>query len=206
MWKTARGLGVTDAALAILIFLTASTSSAPAHALQAGAVLANFSNVISRGYQAAPALMLGLAVAAGLLILTLVSLAVQPRALPLEKMRRIHGEPGEGGATDQDAQPVRVPAHPFLEIEGASGARCAILRDMLRIGREDDNDIRIPSRAVQRYHAAIYREEFDDWHIAALAGGNVLVVNGRRCSEARLVDGDVIQLGPGTLRFRGGHA
>jgi pSer/pThr/pTyr-binding forkhead associated (FHA) protein len=86
--------------------------------------------------------------------------------------------------------------------------RCAIPRDMLRIGREDDNDIRIPSGAVHRYHAAIHREDYDDWHITDLSGveGNGMIVNGRRCCEAQLRDGDLIQLGPGRLRFRAGSA
>ena len=86
--------------------------------------------------------------------------------------------------------------------------RCAIQRDMLRIGREDDNDIRIPNSSIHRYHAAIHREEYDDWHMTDLSGveGNGLIVNGRRCFEARLTDGDLIQLGPGRLRFRDGFA
>lgn len=96
---------------------------------------------------------------------------------------------------------------PFVEVEsGGKGMRCAIPGDMLRIGREDDNDIRIPSGAVHRYHAAIYRKDYDDWHITDLSGveGNGLIVNGRRCCEARLNDGDLIQLGPGKLRFHAG--
>jgi hypothetical protein len=93
---------------------------------------------------------------------------------------------------------------PFVEIENGQGQRCAIVLDMLRIGREDDNDIRIASRFVHRYHAAIHREGYEDWHITDLTGveSNGLIVNGKRCCEARLRDGDLIQLGPGKLRFR----
>ena len=96
----------------------------------------------------------------------------------------------------------------YLEIVGVANARFAIARDMLRIGREDDNDIRIPSAAVHRYHAAIYREQVGDWHIADLSGrdGNGIRVNGQKCFDAQLSDGDVIELGPGRLRFRAGYA
>jgi pSer/pThr/pTyr-binding forkhead associated (FHA) protein len=105
-----------------------------------------------------------------------------------------------------DAAAGGLRRHPFVEIENGRGQRCAILRDMLRLGREDDNDIRIPSRYVHRYHAAIHREDFDDWLITDLTGveSNGLIVNGKRCCEARLNDGDLIQLGPGKLRFRFG--
>jgi pSer/pThr/pTyr-binding forkhead associated (FHA) protein len=101
---------------------------------------------------------------------------------------------------------ARHPARAYLEIAGVENSQFAIARDMLRIGREDDNDIRIPSKDVHRYHAAIYREHDDDWYIADLSGngGNGVRVNGRVCSEARLKDGDIIELGPGRLRFRAG--
>lgn len=96
----------------------------------------------------------------------------------------------------------------FLEVVGGRGGRFAISRDMMRIGREDDNDIRIPNGAVHRYHAAISRENLDEWRITDLSGldGNGVIVNGRRCGHALLADGDVIQLGPGRLRFRTGAA
>lgn len=96
----------------------------------------------------------------------------------------------------------------FLEVVGDRGGRFAISRDMMRIGREDDNDIRIPNAAVHRYHAAISRENLDEWRITDLSGldGNGVIVNGRRCGHALLADGDVIQLGPGCLRFRAGTA
>ena len=97
--------------------------------------------------------------------------------------------------SSKSSQAVRACAVPFSAICCASD-------------REDDNDIRIPNGSIHRYHAAIHREEYDDWHITDLSGveGNGLIVNGRRCCEARLTDGDLIQLGPGRLRFRDGFA
>ncbi len=77
---------------------------------------------------------------------------------------------------------------------------------MLRIGRAEDNDIRIPSEGVQRYHAAISREDFGDYSITDLTGldGSGVIVNGQHCGAARLHDGDIIELGPGRLRFHAG--
>ena len=95
----------------------------------------------------------------------------------------------------------------YLEVVGADDRRFAIERDMLRIGREDDNDIRISSKDVHRYHAAIYRQHLDEWHVADLSGfsGNGIRVNGKTYRDVRLTDGDIIELGPGRLRFRTGH-
>jgi hypothetical protein len=163
--------------------------------------------MLLEGYRAAPALMLGLALAAGLPLLTMAIKILEPLTRSPDATRRYR--PGRKEEFDADVADVRGlhRSSPFVEVEnGGRGLRCAILRDMLRIGREDDNDIRIPSRFVHRYHAAIHREDYDDWHITDLTGveSNGMIVNGRRCCEARLNDGDLIQLGPGKLRFRVG--
>ena len=89
---------------------------------------------------------------------------------------------------------------------GSANTRFDILRDMLRIGRAEDNDISIPSEGVHRYHAAISREDFGDYTITDLTGldGSGVIVNGRHCDAAHLHDGDIIELGPGRLRFHAG--
>ncbi len=162
---------------------------------------------IFESYRVAPALMPGLALAASLPLLTVLNKIIEPLSRSPDATRRYR--PGRDDKFEADVTDVRGshPRLPFVEIEnGGRGMRCAILRDMLRIGREVDNDIRIPSRSVHRYHAAIHREDYDDWHITDLTGveSNGLIVNGKRCCEARLSDGDLIQLGPGKLRFRAG--
>jgi hypothetical protein len=164
---------------------------------------------IVEGYRVAPALMLGLALAIGLPLLAAASRIVRGTGHPSDAVQLSKiGSGGEDNAelADDSVTPV---SPPFLELEsGGKSLRYTILRDMLRIGREEDNDIRIPRRGVHRYHAAIHREDYDDWHITDLSGleSHGLIVNGRRCREARLNDGDLIQLGPGKLRFRAGCA
>jgi len=159
-----------------------------------------------QGYQAAPALMLGLVLATILPLLTMLMKASEPlRRSPDATLRYRPGHKKTFEAEVANAADTRK-RQPFVEIESTGRKmRCAILRDMLRIGREHDNDIRIPSRSVHRYHAAIHRDS-DNWHITDLSGveSNGLIVNGKRCCEARLNDGDVIELGPGKLRFRAG--
>lgn len=206
MLKRARALDGSAALAAIASFAAAALFAGPASAFKASTAIQAAGGALTKGYQAAPALMLGLALAFGLSLITLLSFARRPAALPAERSWR---HKGDSPATDYDvaesAPDLEAAAlHPFLEFDDARGGRCSLLRDMLRIGREDDNDIRIPAESVQRYHAAIHREDYDDWHITALSGAGSFIVNGKRCSEALLHDGDVIQLGPGRMRFRAG--
>jgi hypothetical protein len=163
-------------------------------------------DLISRGYEAAPALMLGLAILAVVPLVALVAPLIEALVRPPEVTRRFRPT----AALDQIAKEIsgEIAAHPphaFLEVVGNEATRFPMARDMLRIGREEDNDIRIPSNAVHRYHAAIYREG-DEWYVSDLSGngGNGVRLNGKRCFEARLEDGDIIELGPGRLRFRAG--
>jgi len=161
---------------------------------------------IVAGYRAAPALMLGLAMLVAVPAIALVCwlyLGVQRRS----RLARIAAE---RGAPDADEPAPALPGHAFVEMVGptasSSRARFAILNDMLRIGREEDNDVRIAEAAVHRYHAAILREDFGCYRITDLSGGEGtgVRVNGQPCEDVRLRDGDLIELGSGRLRFHAG--
>lgn len=161
--------------------------------------LAAAASAIASGYRAAPALMLGL--------IALVALPLAASGAGLVRWwRRGRIVPALLAAEAAVAEP-KSPVHASLEVIGDQRAgRVEILKDMVRIGREEDNDIRIRSKHVQRYHAAIHREEFGIYRITALAGGDStgVSVNGEPCEDSELKDGDIIQLGPGRLRFRSG--
>jgi FHA domain len=163
-------------------------------------------DLISQGYRAAPALMLGIGLLVFLPFIAVLAPVYVRLRQPEEATRRYKAGADEDVTDEIDGDAADVPAHAFLEVVDGSDTKFAILRDMLRIGREDDNDIRIPSPAVHRYHAAIHREHMEDWHITDLSGtnGNGIRVNGQKCYDATLHDGDVIELGPGRLRFRAG--
>jgi hypothetical protein len=170
----------------------------------AGLLAAGAFRLFKVGFRAAPALTIGVVLAGVLPVLSALVRLSKPLTRSKDATRRYKPGRGDDYAAGVDQGPRISRRHPFIEIENGRGQRCAILRDMLRIGREDDNDIRIQSRYVHRYHAAIHREDHDDWLITDLTGveSNGLIVNGKRCCEARLSDGDLIQLGPGKLRFR----
>ena len=74
---------------------------------------------------------------------------------------------------------------------------------VIRIGRDRDNDIRLPDASVHRYHAVIEHTPEEAFVITDLSGkdGNGLRVNGKRLTRAELADGDLIELGRTRLRF-----
>jgi FHA domain len=170
----------------------------------------NFSgSAILSGYRAAPALMLGLAMLLAIPLMAVLSRIFIWSQSSTDATRRYRQRIEfleQDVSEDITGDAPQLPGHAFLEVVGGHGARFTILRDMLRIGREEDNDIRIPSGAVHRYHAAIHRVDLGAYRITDLSGveGNGVVVNGQRCADARLHDGDMIELGPGRLRFHAG--
>lgn len=149
------------------------------------------------GYRVAPALMLGL-----LALIAVPMTALFASAARWWRRRRV--QPSTHSALPEVPSPQHRQA--FLELLDERGRRVALDHDMVRIGREYDNDIRILSKKVHRYHAAIHREDFGIYRITDLAGagGNGVSVNGALCTEAELKDGDLIELGPGRLRFHAG--
>ncbi|MEO1206538.1 MAG: FHA domain-containing protein [Pseudomonadota bacterium] len=75
--------------------------------------------------------------------------------------------------------------------------------DMLRIGRESDNDIVLRSQTVHRYHAVVRRTRDAGYVLMDLsgAGGNGIQLNGERILDAQLRSGDKIVLGMAQLKF-----
>jgi pSer/pThr/pTyr-binding forkhead associated (FHA) protein len=95
------------------------------------------------------------------------------------------------------------PTQAWVEVMGIAGERHVIGRTMVRIGREEDNDICLSAHTVHRYHAVIRRTTDGDVVITDLSGdeGNGVLVNGVRVTEARLTKGDMINVGEVKLRF-----
>ena len=90
-----------------------------------------------------------------------------------------------------------------LEFVGQEAPPLEIGKDLIRIGRETDNEICIRDNTVHRYHAAIEKSSDRGPLIHDLSGeaGNGVHVNGKRVSSSRLSDGDEILLGKVHLRF-----
>ena len=207
MQRTTSPLAICGGVAAALFFFTAASLLPSVDIVSAFQSTSHFAQAaIARGYDLAPALMLGLALLAVVPMIAIISPIVFHLSQP-EAATRCYHPSASDDADDILGNVTTRSVIAYLEVVGVTGKRFAIERDMLRIGREDDNDVRIPSRNVHRYHAAIYRQHLDDWHIADLSGfsGNGIRVNGKPCRDALLTDGDIIELGPGRLRFRTVH-
>lgn len=76
--------------------------------------------------------------------------------------------------------------------------------DLLRIGRHQENDIRLEDKTVHRYHALLHRSPDGDFLIRDLSGdaGNGVYVNGARIAQTQLRPGDLVELGAVRLRFQ----
>jgi hypothetical protein len=160
-------------------------------------------------YERVPALVLGLVALLAVPPLAILGLMLRARDRASGEQTQI--QPRKRGATaaPRNARTVLTeggpswPSEAWIEIEGAGQARHGVGRSVVRIGREGDNDICLADKTVHRYHAAVHRTDDAEFVITDLssAGGNGIKVNGRAVAEARLADGDTIDLGLARLKF-----
>ena len=91
----------------------------------------------------------------------------------------------------------------YLEVKGAelSGQHFEVGANGLLIGRAPDCDAIFESRDVSRRHCYFYMDG-DACHLKDMGSRNGLFVNGVRIRERRLVQGDVVDVGPSRLIVR----
>ena len=96
------------------------------------------------------------------------------------------------GVTDNDQTPARAPD--------------AVHRadDVVRIGRNDANDIVLPDLRASAFHAEV-RRVGDAYQVRELGGAIGLHLNGERVKQAALTDGDRLSVGRHDFVFDGGR-
>jgi hypothetical protein len=156
--------------------------------------------IVLAAYDRAPALVM---VLAALFVVPLTALI----ALVGESVRA-HWSPPRPLDLAPTAPATPWPSHGWLTVDGPStgaGTRTPLPArgGMIRIGRHEDNDVRLSHVSVHRHHALLHRTPEEEFVIVDLSGrdGNGVLVNGERLAEARLFDGDRIALGEVNLRF-----
>ncbi|MBU2581429.1 MAG: FHA domain-containing protein [Alphaproteobacteria bacterium] len=180
---------------------------------------ATVAKMLGAGFETAPALMLGLTVIAALPVLVAGGAllrrvaATTDRTVRADKTTRVKGlhsdEPASPGSPAKRSAPAYSQA--VIEIEAdVDGDRdrphepfkfgAAVI---VRIGREEDNEIKLKHPTVHRYHALIRRSFEAGYEISDLsdARGNGVIVNGEKVLNAPLANGDEIKLGAARLRF-----
>ena len=203
---------VPDLALAVAAILGA----APASVLAAGflesaeSILMQGLAWLEAGYQRAPTLMLVLSALLVLPMVALVSFMVQRsgrRKASQAALRAVQRRAQSGSDwTREGLSGTTIPAWPsqaWLTIEGGRIGTVPLAGETIRIGRHEDNDIRLADSSVHRYHAVIQRTAEEGYVITDVSGkeGNGVRINGARAAQAHLVDGDVIELGRAKLKF-----
>lgn len=83
----------------------------------------------------------------------------------------------------------------YLELADNAGVRYPVSGSAIRIGRGQENDIRLANNSVSKHHAEILRNREGKLLITDLSSGNGVFVNGNRVDSAELFHGDLIELG-----------
>jgi hypothetical protein len=173
------------------------------------ATLARARALLEAGYARAPTLVIALGAFLVLPAVALVSLLVQSAAsrraqraaIRAAQLRTGEQEPNTETPTGAD---IPLWSHEaWLTVQTGDSGTLPLGSRLVRIGRHQDNDIRLPDTTVHRHHAVIERTRDEDFVITDLSGkdGNGVRINGARLPRARLADGDVIELGRTRLKF-----
>lgn len=158
-------------------------------------------------YERRPAIALALTA-----LLALPCLVVAGGVLHWRRRRALHAKADRivvaDSATELLGRSLSVRNQAQIEIMPAPGGQSSVRRldlgrDMVRIGREEDNDVLVPDDAVERYHAIIERASPREFvlHDVSGPGGPGVILNGIRVAFARLEHGDVIEVGSTKVRF-----
>ena len=184
------------------------------------ATLARARALLEDGYQRAPVLVIALCGFVVLPAVAMVSFLVQGvagRRARRAAIRAAQLRAGDAEPTTEMTTGADMPLWPplwnqgaWLTVEGGGAGAGALPLDsrMIRLGRHQDNDVRLPDTTVHRYHAVIERTSEEAFVITDLSGkeGNGVRINGERQSRAQLADGDVIELGRARLKFESAPA
>jgi len=88
----------------------------------------------------------------------------------------------------------------ILQFNSIKLKEISIHKDMISIGRQEDNDVVIDNLAVSRHHAQLVRRR-DKFILEDLNSFNGTFVNERKIDRCELKEGDIILIGKHTLVF-----
>ena len=151
---------------------------------------------VRKEYAEAPALVLASGVA--LLAPLLAVLGLVLRSLTRSRDRQIDPTP-------YTRPPSAWQARALLHIvdERGEAEQFPVGHGLVRIGREEDNDVQLVHKTVHRYHAVIERTPESEFFITDVSGedGNGVRVDGHRIERHRLRGGEMIDIGRAQLKF-----
>jgi len=99
---------------------------------------------------------------------------------------------------------MEVPARRMRKLSvlsgSASGTEFTLRDGCISVGRAEESVILLDELGVSRHHALLIAEG-EEYRVRDLDSANGTLLNGRRVSEARLSDGDVLNFGAAELRY-----
>jgi len=167
---------------------------------------------LTDSYAREPALMIALALVFVLSpLVSIILLATQSANRAIAQRMTTRGESlkqamqaaSSKTATTEPGGATIWTAEAELEFVDAAYDPLPLLGRMLRIGRHEENDVRLADKTVHRHHAVLQLTGEQGYTITDLSGaeGNGVLVNSERVTQAQLRDGDIIELGTVKLRF-----
>ena len=156
---------------------------------------------VAAGYDHAPEMIIGLGTALSFPFVALGSFVIR-WALRRRGDRIREVRASRTGPALQQCLPSKAKA--WLEVSGAAGSRDHdISGEMLRIGRDADNELALTDSGVQHFHALIRRTPESEFIVVDMTGigGSGVAVNGQRLRSSPLKDGDRIELGHAAMTF-----
>ncbi len=86
--------------------------------------------------------------------------------------------------------------HLVVTLKGHAVGQFRLEQDLVRVGRNPDNDVQIDNRSVSRYHCRLHLEAGRGWAVEDLGSHNGTTLNGARIStSASLQTGDTLGVG-----------
>jgi hypothetical protein len=198
-------LDVPYLALPFAAFVWVAGATVAAADIQAA--FENLIALVAGAYQRAPVLVLVLSALVVLPLVAVISFAVHARRRRRSRQAALRAAErrARSGSLAKET-PAGAPmsaSQAWLTVEGRASDTMPLAGEVIRIGRHEDNDIRLTDRSVHRHHAVIERLSDEAFVITDVSGkdGNGVRINGARTERAQLADGDLIELGRARLRF-----
>ncbi|MBF0584809.1 MAG: FHA domain-containing protein [Magnetococcales bacterium] len=90
----------------------------------------------------------------------------------------------------------------YLDMLDAGGSHHPVATEVMRIGRNANNDLQLNNDSVSGFHAEIHRNRSGDFTITDLNSTNGILVNGQEVKSQVLAEDDILEIGEVRMRFR----
>lgn len=92
----------------------------------------------------------------------------------------------------------------YLDIlySDGDGIRHLVTSEVMRIGRNANNDLQLNNDSVSGFHAEIHRNRSGDFTVTDLNSTNGVLVNDQEVKSQVLAEGDILEIGEVRMRFR----